>query len=684
MADLQLEVVDGKIELIVAGSDLIEPYVAAASASADRAEAGAAAADTSAANAGEAEAQALVYAEQALAAAGNGGYFYHPDTLTRFKYMIVDGEVQPVIVPHIYLDPINGNDAWDGLHGARVGATTQGPIKTSAAFYAHSLFGAGVVLAIKRGPEDMRDTIDLAEPNTGNGGRTLSQFSVVDYGTGPLRRINCTDIAANGSFTAHATISGAYEISWTHKLWAVATARIRVFENGEPLHRVSTEAGTSVAGTYWYDGSLDPTGAAERVVIHPWAGDSAITNGKTYEITRRQYAVSGRDNVYIQGLHGYANGHNNGSFFCYDNPTWSTLICEQGTKHNWCAGPGLKQDVISVNTLDATEDYGAEGGLLAVTFLGDVSGKTDKLVRVGAIIDASMYAHSVAGSGSCQPFYTHSVGGNPLALCTFQDCWDNNTANTPSMTANQVIIDRHFGGLKTTSAGGIVQGLGTFNNITVTNSVCVGSRRAINVTNTGTVIVDRCYFNSYPVAGQPAIYGAGYPNANITITNCIFSDSNNLSNVIQLDPLGSKITIRNNIFCKVFAGYTFGAETGAAVSIDIDFNHYTRYDGTDLGAGRYFALYKGTSEAFATWQGHGFDTHSIQHLGPGSFAGFVAGVDPDQHGDVRLSPTGAAYPLITNPLTYAEVQDIMNKPLTLAAAKTFMQSSVSHLPVFVA
>lgn len=620
-----------------------------------------------------AEGQAQVYAAQASAAAGGSGYFYHPTTLTRFKYMVVDGKVTPVIIPHIYLDPVNGSDSNNGLTAAT-------PIKTSAAFYAHSLFGTGVVLAIKRGPEDMRDTIDLAEPNTGNGNRQLSQFSVVDYGTGALRRINCMDVAPNASFTAHGSIANAYQINWTHKLWATATARIRVFENGEPLHRVANESDCSAAGTYWYDGTLDPTGAAERVVIHPWDSSSAITNGKTYELTRRQYALSGRDNCYFQGIHGYANGHNNGSFFCYDNPVWSTLIAEQGVKHNWVAGPGLKQDVISVNCADAAEDYLAEGGLLAVTFLGDCTDRVDTLVRVGAIIDNSMYAHTSGGAGSSQPFYTHSVGGGPLALVTMESCWDNNTAGTPAMTAFQTNINRHFGGVKTAAAGGYFAQLAAFTKVTVTNSVMIGFRRAILAQN---LTVDRCYFNSYPVGAQPALCTFS-ANNNWSVTNCIFSDTTSLSEVFNLDPGGSTLVVRGNIFCKAYTVFQLGADTTAAVKIDFDFNHYTRYDGTDVGGGRFFAHYKGTDESFSTWQGHGFDTHSVQHLGPGSYAGWLSGVDPDQHGDIRLSPAGAAYPLMPNPLTYAEVQDIMNKPLTLAASRLYMQSSPSHIPVYAA
>lgn len=608
--------------------------------------------------------------------------YYDDVTLTRFVDTVIDGVRQPAIVPHVYIDPVNGNDGWDGLHGYRVGATTQGPIKTGAALLVHPYLKEGVCIGILNGSEVMRDTIDLAEPHTGNGNRQLSRFSVVGYGIGAPRKISTLDIAPNASFTAHATIAGAYQIAWNHFLYDTATARFTVLENDEPLNRVATKAETATAGTYWFAAVTAP-GTPATIVVHPWAGDSAITNGKVYEITKRHYAVSGRDGLFLQYLHGYAAGHNNGVFFAYDQPKWRALFAEMGTKHNWVAGPGWFNDVIACTGM-ALSNYSPEGGSqMATLFLGDPHGANAYLDNCAWIIDPSLYTHTDGGiGGGNTPYYCHGVTGG-FGTMYLTNCWDSKVGQGGFEAA--AVFTNHY------SVGKQGNNTGLYNvggSVTVRGGLFKGGTRWIdspaNADLEGAVLV---------VDPGSASFYSGATGINLRLVGNMFIGAGaSIPAIVTCSSIvlaGSSITIRENIFTNTANIYEFGANASAPTLIDIDFNYYDRYPGADHGGmydndtNHYLALYKNVTHSFATWQAAGFDTHGQQGATPS--AGWTSGLNPAlTHVDIRLNATGPAYALRTSIIDQATINAYEALPVTRAGCLARIQSpAVFKYPIVV-
>lgn len=411
---------------------------------------------------------ALAAIDEALAAVlvDENGYLYSTLTKTRYTYRIVGGVAELVVAPHIYLDPINGNDA-------NAGTSPLAPIKTSAGLEAKAAFIAavsgntGITVAIKNGAEPMRDSLDYAEnTNSFNGGIQLNYLSVVGYGDGPPRRITCLDIAPHASFTAHSTISDAWQISWSHELYA-DTSRFRVVVDGEPLVRVATQAETSAAGTYWYNGT-PASGVAKTIVAHGWNDEDLSDAGVVVEITKRYHCVSARRGLFVQYVHGDFPGSNNGSFFCYYDPEWHALLATNGTKHNWVSGAGGHlYDVLAVNCIGASADYDPGGGTIIGTTYDPspegLAGKTAKHTRCAFIIDGSVYDNYLTNTGSSvvQSMFAHdTVGTGCLALWQFNDCWEIGLRAGATGQAQRIEFNGHYStGHSANNAGTYQDGL---------------------------------------------------------------------------------------------------------------------------------------------------------------------------------------------------------------------------------
>ena len=598
--------------------------------------------------------------------------YYDDTTLTRFVDTVIDGVRQPAIVPHLYLDPDNGLDTNSGL-------SATAPIRTSAAFYAHSYCKEGVVLAIRNGTAVMRDTIDLAEPYASNGFRQLSRFSVVGYGDGPPRKMSTLDIAPNASFTAHAGIAGAYRIAWHHKLDAVATGRFTVLENDEPLNRVATEAATSTPGTYWYAAVTTP-GTPATIVIHPWGNDSAITNGKVYEITRRQYAVSGRDGLFLQYLHGYAAGNNNGVFFAYDKPKWRALFAELGTKHCWVAGPGTFDYVICCNGM-AQSSYSPEGGTqMGTVFLDNPRGADAYLNNCAWITDPSVYTHTDAGmGGSNTPYYCHGVSGG-FGTMHYTNCWDSKCGGGGA-EAN-VVFTNHYSVDKQGTNTGLIEVAAL--SVKVRGGLFKGPKRFI----AGGSIIDVEGAVVVATGGSSISLGTTATSLRLVRNMFIGSGVNGVSSPtldIRSQP-GRSFTIRENTFTNVSSLYNLGTNTSDPALIDIDFNSYDRYEGDDPGGfydnntNHYLAQYKNVLHSFATWQALGFDARSRQGATP--TAGWTSGLNPNaSHVDIRLNATGPAYPLRTSIINQEQISAYEALPVTRADCLTYIRNTAVKHPV---
>jgi hypothetical protein len=634
--------------------------------------------------------QAEFYATEAIAAAGNGGYLYHPRTKKRFKYTSRDGAAIMAAAPQIFLDPENGNDSWDGNYGYRQGTSTSGPKRTRAGVEAHAAFIAnassesGVTIAIRASDTEWRDGFDYYDPNSRNSNRRIKYVNLCVYG-GSTRKISCLDVISKGSITAHATIANAYQISVTHDMHTGGTSQFRIFVDGQPsLLRVSTQAATSTAGTYWY--AAAPTaGGTTVIVFHPYANSDPRSDASVYEVTMRDYAFGGGDGCSVEGIHAYANGSNNGSISIYNYGEVRRCLAEEGTKHNWLMGPGGEAfDTISVNSQDS-RNYSTDAMGNQFVLFGSVgAGLSGSLTRCAGIVDPSAYSYASADAGGSTTswIYGHCGDGN-IDTLTLADCWESGTQNYSSGEfLNVVLIDHtYFGG---TSSGtiGMWAAVGT-GNITVRRALAVGNyNRLFSLNGSGDFDAEDVVAVTSNTA-PTFIYGGG-SGSRQRVKNSIFHAA---GSAVQYDiwPLAADevIDISNCIFSNFYIGYNFTVNVNPA-SAAIDHNFYA-FNGT---GGSQFGTWKGTSySTFGAWKtGTGFDTNSTcLTANPASGATWLSGVLPDSVTcDVRIDPASAAYTLMTARPDQEWINTKLAPPRTRDAALAYVKNTAPATPVLVA
>jgi len=636
--------------------------------------------------------------------------YYMPGPLTRVIDAVdpVDGQSKPHVFPHVYIDPINGNDSWDGLYGYSQGDGVGGPIKTRTAFEAHKHFRNGVTVGVCDSGRDLPFSLDYAEPNaSANGSHTLSQFSVVPYGNGgKLCKLKGTDPIPAASIHAHPTISGAFEITaWAHGLWSTSAA-IRMLQkqyNGElePLHRKQNESDVTSAGKYWYDSNI--TGTTERLVFFPWGGVNAATAPDgTFEATTRMYALSGRDDCLFHGFWGFAHGCNNGSFFTYARPVVSRCLAELGGKHCWVLGAGRITDVFSINGT-AGVDYWPEGGptIMQTVFEGDLTDKVAVLTRCAAICDDTLYLHAASGKDACQALYSHAATGGLATRLTQIDCWNANTATGQSQTIFATWeISGHFSAGFNGNNTGIVSVPGA--HVVIRDSLCLNSRREFTTSGSSPSFFD--------IDGLICIPGTGISIASIALNSIdslsmrntlLHADPPTYSPLVSLWPgATSSIDIQNCILSNTLIAYDFGTGSTDPAFARFDNNYYDLIVDPPGTSDPYVARWKNhyyklppyggsaDKEFAADWQGVlGFDTHSgADQYGPtisDDTVGWIGATPTSAHPEnAVLDPSSPMAGKITL-LPPEKMLEMMARPQTRAAAIDYLENDAPRLLVYV-
>lgn len=463
----------------------------------------AAEAATSAENAAESETNAAL-----SAAAAGYGYHYHPIFGTRYRgYSLRDGVLWDVISPELYWDPFKAGASGDG-------STHEDAVKTSAEVRAWLAANTGPrTVAVHASDQSwVRDQLDIAEPNAGNGSAQRSQVSLVSYsldGSQKLVFFNGMDKVNASSWSAHGSIANAYQVSWTHSVYSTSTSNLRVFQtlNGklQPLNRVQTEAETSTAGTYWYDNTLSAAGT-ETIVAHFWGNTNPTTQADGFaEITKREYAFSGRDNCFVQGIAGFATASNNGSLFMYNGGAVGCFL-EEGTKHNWVAGATDFRGVVCFNAFSETNYAGAATTpAMATAYTNDPDNATYNLTDCYSICDADHYDNTDGGYSWASAFYSHgsSSAVGRLVITGGGDNCINWGSEALAHTISGYTVQRR---------GGNNRGL-TGANMTVSGCLVLDTKNAISGSGTvfdveGNVIVSS-------VGGNTADIETSVPNPRI-------------------------------------------------------------------------------------------------------------------------------------------------------------------------
>ncbi|MXO72864.1 beta strand repeat-containing protein [Alteraurantiacibacter buctensis] len=424
----------------------------------------------------------------------SGGYSYHPIFGTRFKGRAIrDGVPIEIIDFELYWDPLKSGSSGDGSTHAEA-------VKTAAEVRAWIAANPGArTIGVNAGDgSKIRDMLDLAEPNTGNGSAQRSQISLVSYsvdGSQKLAHFTGLDPVPAVSWSAHGSIADAWQVSWTHAIYDTSKGSLRVFQtlNGklQPLNRVQTEAETSTAGTFWYDNTLSAAGT-ETVVAHFWDDVDPTGEADGYaEITKRPYAFSGYHNCFVQGIAGFATGSNNGSLFMYTGGARGCFL-EEGTLHNWVAGAVDFRGVLSFNCISSGNYFPAGVPAMQTAYAPDPQGATYTLTDCFAICDPDYYDNTDGGWNYAAAFYAHGSTGN-VGHVVINGGGDNCAgwgSQAQAHTVTDYCVNRRGG-----NEWGLIGA-----NMTVTGCLILDSKNGID--GTGTV---------YDVEGNAIISSAG-PN----------------------------------------------------------------------------------------------------------------------------------------------------------------------------
>jgi hypothetical protein len=239
----------------------------------------------------------------------------------------------------------------------------------------------------------------------GGAGSLPSGTTIVDYGTGTLPVLDGADIASNGNFSLAGGQTKTYQISWSHSLPNYSGKEFfTVWENGNRLTRVTSIANCEAAAGSFY-APTPVSGSPAAIYVHASNDSNISTNGKTYEITKRLYCISGAsiDGCSVSNVRARRGGSNNGSIELGTNATLFGVIGQEGRLHNILFASGIATDCYSWKLEAGT------GGTGWVAFSLDATGLSATWIRCYHIGDTDaaspdgdigFYAHSSAGAGT--------------------------------------------------------------------------------------------------------------------------------------------------------------------------------------------------------------------------------------------------------------------------------------------
>lgn len=298
-----------------------------------------------------------------------------------------------------FVDSIHGNDSNDGRTSATAYATlTQA--KAAAIFH-----GDGVRIGLARGSE-WREELDLS---------TLDGVTVAAYGSGKLPIIRGDDVLESGDFTNDVTHTNTWRVSWTPTDNVPGVAP-NVFVDGVRLARaVSAAACNSTAGSYYANNSYTPD-VAQDVYIHPPSSTNPTTDGKTYEITRRDYALKVGGSCSIVNIKAMRASSYQGNIVAGLDTYVSGCVSLDGSKHGIYIESGLAEDTFMVRGDDWFDIWGGTTHTPAITYTSQGAGHAMTWRRCVILNNPDTFGGNTGG------FYTHGVATDAYDSMLYEDC----------------------------------------------------------------------------------------------------------------------------------------------------------------------------------------------------------------------------------------------------------------------
>lgn len=231
---------------------------------------------------------------------------------------------------------------------------------------------------------------------------TLSGVEIRSYGplTDPLPKLDCSDVADNGDFSLAATYTNTYQITWAHDIGSDYSKRkLRMWEGGVKLKWVASAAACEAeAGTFHV--AINSIANPATLYVHPNGSTNPTSDGKTYEITAREFALTVGTGYDVRGVHTTRNAHHDGSFYATGAGYGQGILSTDGVVHcQWVAVGSTHVDCVAYDA-----ERAAWRSLLATLFItyaaGGGSGATYR----------NCYAYSDTFT-THDGYYSHTAGG---------------------------------------------------------------------------------------------------------------------------------------------------------------------------------------------------------------------------------------------------------------------------------
>ena len=437
-----------------------------------------------------------------------------------------------------YCDSENGNDA-------NLGFSQNQAIKTLAKL--QTLIKAGDTVGLRRN-STWREQLDLESFSAHN------KPSIYAYGSGNRPKIIGRDIVPGGWIKTPG-YDNIYQISWINNFAQTDQRFHSVWEDGAVLYEYPDSKGVDTLGTvltamdgtsgafYIPDRATFSAGGATDIYLHAGDSNNPNSNGKVYEISKRDFGIRFADK--IEGIHGIAAAHDDGALVGYEIVD---CFAEDGITHNLLcvphpvSGKAICRDTTSKN-VRADKDL-LDGQFAAGIILFHSSNEFDfygTIENCTSIQDDNL--ETALRSHQVGPFGAHAgaSNGDKYKSLTMKNCVAEGRYLNAFSTggAHTVICD----GLSIDACGfGLDVSTGT-TELRVTNSYFAGISE-----------VYRC---------AAAISGTISPGAILVIEGNVFNIYRGIG--VSLPTTDLTATIRYNTFAD---GYMGGNSTGVYINHD--------------------------------------------------------------------------------------------------------------------
>jgi hypothetical protein len=304
-----------------------------------------------------------------------------------------------------HVDSVNGSDYSDGKTPARAFRTIAKLETVLGSSYDRKRIG------LARGSY-WREQI-------GGLGDWGSNVVIKAYGSGAMPVLDGADVVPADSWAKTGALTNVYDTSWVHE--ASSGSVISVWEDGVRLRWVaSTALCDATPGTYYV---ATVTTSPSAVYVHATGSGDPDTNGKTYEISSREWGLMTGEigsNWLIEYVHTKRTTNGNGSLEAVNNCRVNWCLAEDGWKHNLFIGA----DSIADGCIAWKADYpNRSNATMFVGFTSDGSGKRVTFRRCVAICDPAIGEAARAASISVDGFYSHTTGAaKEWDAVIYEDC----------------------------------------------------------------------------------------------------------------------------------------------------------------------------------------------------------------------------------------------------------------------